>query len=258
MAVDKASIRYKLLHAARYPDRLLPYMRRSLRNRLLDAGAPGHVAFYRRVMAKDAAGNPGAAIGSPDPESWLRIGELQFEYLLRHGLRSSSRLLEIGCGNLRAGWRFIDHLEPGNYVGIDISPDILLAAQNVVSQRSLQDKLPHLLLVENLKLDFLPSGYFDVVQAHSVFTHSPIEVIEECLEHVGRVLRPDGFFDFTYFAADGSRPYARNREDFYYPTDQLLSLARRWNYRAEVMDDWAYSQPKLRLRMASRAGGWSL
>ena len=39
------------------------------------------------------------------------------------------RMLEIGCGNLRAGRLFIDHLDAGDYYGTDISPDILLAAQ---------------------------------------------------------------------------------------------------------------------------------
>ena len=39
-------------------------------------------------------------------------------------------MLEIGCGNLRAGHLFIGYLDAGNYYGIDISPDILLAAQD--------------------------------------------------------------------------------------------------------------------------------
>jgi ubiquinone/menaquinone biosynthesis C-methylase UbiE len=239
-------MRRMLPHAARHPERLLPYVRRAFRNGLLGIGVGNHVSFYRRVMAKDAAADPGAAIGSPDRESWLTIGELQFEYLLRHHLTPSSRLLEIGCGNLRGGWRFIDYLEPGNYVGLDISPEILLAAQSVVAERGLRHKLPYLYLVDDLRLRSLPDNYFDVAHAHSVFTHSPIEVIEECLDNIWRVLRPGGFFDFTYFAA-ASQPYVRHREDFYYRTDQLVSMARARGYRAEIMTDWDYSQSKLRL-----------
>lgn len=247
MPSDRTSLRYMLLHGARYPARVVPYVRRSVRNRFLASGAEDHIAFYRRVIAKDAAGNPGAAIGSSDPETWLAIGELQFEYLLGHGLTPSSRLLEIGCGNLRAGWRFIDYLEAGRYVGLDISPDILVAAQAVVAERNLNQKTPYLYLVDNLRLDFLPEKYFDVVHAHSVFTHSPIEVIEECLENVARILRPDGFFDFTYFSTPGD-PYDRHREDYYYRTEQLVTLAEKKGYTAKLMDDWSYSQPKLRLR----------
>ncbi len=94
-------------------------------------------------------------------------------------------MLEIGCGNLRAGRLFIDYLDAGNYYGIDISPDILLAAQATIEEFGLQPKLPHLTLVRDLKLEFLPSDQFTVVHAHSVFSHSPIEVIDECLAHVG-------------------------------------------------------------------------
>jgi SAM-dependent methyltransferase len=247
MQGDRTGLRYMLLHGVRHPARVVPYMRRSVRNRLLASGVSDHVDFYRRVMTRDAAGNPGAAIGSPDVESWLAIGELQFEYLVRHGLAQSNRLLEIGCGNLRAGWRLIDYLEAGHYVGLDISPDILLAAQAVVAERGLREKAPYLHLVADLRLDFLPEQHFDVVHAHSVFTHSPIEVIEECLAHVGRVMRPDGFFDFTYFSTSGN-PYDRHREDFYYPTEELVGLARGFGFDVDVRGDWTYSQPKLRLR----------
>ena len=127
----------------------------------------------------------------------LALGALQYEYLLGHGLTPADRMLEIGCGNLRAGWRFIDYLRPGHYHGIDISPDILLGAGRTVARQGLQDKLPHLSLVRDLTFDFLPAEHFSVVHAHSVFSHSPPEVVEECLRHVGRILRPSGFFDFS-------------------------------------------------------------
>src|SRR6267378_3933260 len=62
-----------------------------------------------------------------------------------------------------------DKLDAGDYYGIDISPDILLAAQRTLAEAGLQDKVPHLTLVQDLKLAFLPAGYFDAVHAHSVF-----------------------------------------------------------------------------------------
>jgi ubiquinone/menaquinone biosynthesis C-methylase UbiE len=123
---------------------------------------------------------------------------MQFDYLLRHGLRQGDRMLEIGCGNLRAGHLFIGYLESGGYYGIDISPDILVAAQRTLTEFGLQAKLPHLALVNDLTLDFLPADYFTVVHAHSVFSHSPVEVISECMAHVGRVMAPGAIFDFTF------------------------------------------------------------
>ena len=113
---------------------------------------------------------------------------------------------------------------PGNYYGIDISPDILLAAQETLARDDLQAKLPHLELVDDLKFRFLPPEQFTVVHAHSVFSHSPIEVIDECLANVGRVMRPDGVFDFTFCRTKGTEHQVL-REDFYYRTETLLALA---------------------------------
>ena len=36
---------------------------------------------------------------------------MQFDYLVKHGLRPADRILEIGCGNLRAGRLLIDYLD---------------------------------------------------------------------------------------------------------------------------------------------------
>ena len=174
---------------------------------------------------------------------------MQFDYLVSHGLKPDMRMLEIGCGNLRAGRLFIDHLDAGNYYGIDISPEILLAAQDTVAEYGLQAKLPHLTLVRDLRFAFLPDGQFDVIHAHSVFSHSPIEVIDECLAHVGRVLAPGGFFDFTFDRTEGPEHQVL-REDFYYRTETLTALAAAHGLQATFMADWEelpHEQSKMRI-----------
>ncbi len=104
-------------------------------------------------------------------------------------------------------------------------------------------------MVRDLKLAFLPAEHFDVVHAHSVFSHSPVEVIEECLAHVGRVMKPDGFFDFTFDRTDGTEHHVL-REDFYYRTETLVALAGRYGLSAQFMTDWEklpHQQSKLRV-----------
>jgi SAM-dependent methyltransferase len=178
---------------------------------------------------------------------------MQFDYLLSHGLKPTDRLLEIGCGNLRAGWRFIQYLEPGNYSGIDISPDILIAAQATLVRYELQDRLPRLTPVRDLRFDFLPDSAFEVVHAHSVFSHSPLSVIDECLAHVGRILAPGGWFDFTFDRTE-AREHHVLREDFYYRTETLVQLAARHGLTAQFMDDWEalpHGQSKIRVTAAA-------
>ncbi|BBA95243.1 hypothetical protein RVR_25 [Actinacidiphila reveromycinica] len=255
LLANRASLAHKIGYALRHPERIRPYVRRSARDAWLRARHRDHVAYYRAVMASDTARSPQDAVGSATMDRWLALGRMQFDYLVGHGLVPGDRMLEIGCGNLRAGWRFIEYLEPGHYHGIDISPDILVEAKGTVVRYGLQDKLPHLTLANDLTFDFLPSGFFTVVHAHSVFSHSPLPVIDECLAHVGRVLAPGGYFDFTFDRTLGAEHQVL-REDFYYRAETLVALAERHGLAARLMEDWErrpHGQSKIRVTVPARA-----
>jgi SAM-dependent methyltransferase len=246
---NRSRLAYKVGYAIRNPDRLSEYARRRGRDTWLWLTTRDHVSYYRAVMRSDVIRSSDAAVGSKTRQSWLKLGQLQFDYLAEHGLKPDMRMLEIGCGNLRAGRLFIEFLDSGNYYGTDISPDILLAAQRTVVEFGLQRKLPHLNLVNDMRLDFLPDSHFDVVHAHSVFSHSPLPVIEECLAHVGRVMTPGGFFDFTFDETVGTEHQVL-REDFYYRAQTLLDLAERHGLQGRYLDDWSrtgHEQSKIRL-----------
>ncbi|NLU67527.1 class I SAM-dependent methyltransferase [Streptomyces sp. HNM0574] len=247
---NRSALTHRVRYALRHPGRVLPHLRRLVRDwKLRRATGGDHVAYYRAVMRSDTARNPNAAVGTPSEERWNALGEMQFTYLRSHGLLPSHRLLEIGCGNLRAGRHFIDHLDTGHYYGIDISPDILLAAQRTLTEHALQAKLPHLTLVGDLRLAHLPDHAFDVVHAHSVFSHSPLHVIDECFRHVARVMAPGGFFDFTYNRTDGPEHHVLH-EDFYYRPSTLIRLAESRGLSARLMDDWdalPHKQSKIRI-----------
>lgn len=250
---NRAALVHKLRYAFENPQRIPDHASRSARDAWLRMRHRDHVAYYRAVMRSDTARNPEAAVGSRSHQRWLALGQMQFDYLLSHGLKPTDRLLEIGCGNLRAGWRFIQYLEPGNYSGIDISPDILIAAQATLVRYELQDRLPRLTPVRDLRFDFLPDSAFEVVHAHSVFSHSPLSVIDECLAHVGRILAPGGWFDFTFDRTE-AREHHVLREDFYYRTETLVQLAARHGLTAQFMDDWEalpHGQSKIRVTAAA-------
>jgi SAM-dependent methyltransferase len=246
---NRSRLTYKIAYAMRNPDRIAGFARRRGRDTWLWLTTRDHVSYYRAVMRSDTTRSSDAAVGSKSRESWLKIGQMQFDYLVNHGLKPDMRMLEIGCGNLRAGRLFIDYLDAGNYYGTDISPDILLAAQRTITEYGLQRKLPYLTLVSDLRLEFLPDSHFDVVHAHSVFSHSPLRVIEECLAHVGRIMTPGGHFDFTFDRTEGSEHQVL-REDFYYRTQTLIDLASRHGLQACFMADWedtGHEQSKIRV-----------
>ncbi|MFE7121174.1 class I SAM-dependent methyltransferase [Streptomyces sp. NPDC057654] len=249
MLKNRTSLTHKVRYAVSNPARIAPYLKRTARDSWLRVKHPNHVDYYRAVMASDTSRNPEAAVGSQTHDRWLALGKMQFDYLSEHGLTPAHRMLDIGCGNLRAGWRFIDYLDSGHYYGIDISPDILISAKQTLTTYGLQGKLPHLTITQNLTLDFLPDDHFDVVHAHSVFSHSPISVIDECFAHVGRILAPGGFFDFTFDRTEGAEHQVL-REDFYYRTETLIALAEKHGLRGRFMDDWEtrkHGQSKIRV-----------
>ncbi|MFJ9177617.1 class I SAM-dependent methyltransferase [Streptomyces sp. NPDC102360] len=249
LTANRAALTHRVGYALRNPGRVPRHLRRAARDAWLRHRSADHVAYYRAVMRSDARRDPDAAVGGRSRERWLALGAMQFDYLVRHGLRPEHRMLEIGCGNLRAGWRFIDYLEPGHYYGVDISPDILFAAQDTLRDQGLQERVPTLTPVRDLALGFLPEGRFDVVHAHSVFSHSPLSVIEECFAHVGRLLAPGGWFDFTFDRTEGEEHHVL-REDFYYRTQTLTALAADHGLSARFMDDWEelkHGQSKIRV-----------
>ncbi|WP_336206649.1 class I SAM-dependent DNA methyltransferase [Nonomuraea sp. LPB2021202275-12-8] len=249
MIRPRSSLVHQASYALKHPQKVVPHLRRLARDTWLRLRTRDHVAYYRAVMKSDTARSPEGAVGSHTHRRWLALGRLQFDYLVEHGLKPECRMLEIGCGNLRAGRLFIDYLHTGNYYGIDISPDILMAAHETVATHGLRDKLPHLTPVRDLRFAFLPDEHFDVVHAHSVFSHSPLEVIDECFAHVGRIMRPGGWFDFTFDRTEG-REHQVLREDFYYRTETLVALAGKHGLDATFMEDWErgpHKQSKIRV-----------
>ncbi|MCA2230152.1 class I SAM-dependent DNA methyltransferase [Nonomuraea aurantiaca] len=249
---NRKSLKHKFSFAVRNPGKVPRYVRRLVRDAWLKTRHRGdHLAYYQAVMKSDTARNPEAAVGSQTHQRWLALGKMQFDYLKRHGLRPEHKMLEIGCGNLRAGRLLIDYLEPGNYAGIDISPDILKAARNTLAEYDLESKQPLLELVADNKFVLFPDGAFDVVHAHSVYSHCPIEVIEECFVHIGRILKPTGHFDFTFDRTEGEEHHVLH-EDFYYRTETLVALAEKHGLTAVFMDDWErlkHHQSKIRITL---------
>jgi SAM-dependent methyltransferase len=226
-----------LQHAAQYPTRGRRYLRRLRRDTVLRLRHRDHLAYYGAVVDDLIEHGEATAVGNVDRKRWRENGKMQFDYLVKHGLKPDHKMLEIGCGNLRAGRLFIDYLEPGAYYGIDIAMKVLFAAQDTVVQNNLGDKLPHLTLVKDMSFAFLPDEHFDVVHAHSVFSHAPLDVIEACFTNIGRVMKHGAFFDFTFNRTDGAE-YDRLREDFYYRTETLIDAAKRHGLDARFMDDW--------------------
>ena len=73
-----------------------------------------------REQAKDlyiGAGHYSSYVGPP--KLWDELGASQFRLLTALGLRENHRLLDVGCGALRAGRLLMPYLNKGCYYGIE-------------------------------------------------------------------------------------------------------------------------------------------
>jgi ubiquinone/menaquinone biosynthesis C-methylase UbiE len=247
---DKTRFYYRLGRVLRSPQRLGMYLRRYLNSKRFSLRAKDQEDHFRMYVDNLASRSAYGAVGpTSSRRDWEKIGRLQFEYLVKSGLRPEHKLLDIGCGNLRGGHLIIRHLMPHNYVGLDISREILLSALSVIEEFSLQNKVPYLFTVRDMDFSFLPENHFDWVHAHSVFSHCEQTNIEKCLRAVKRVLKRDGIFDFT-FLESSAKDYNLLKEDYYFSRNTMINISISLGFTAEVMDDWEYAQTKVRLRHA--------
>jgi len=142
----------------------------------------------------------GIFTGGP-PRLFESAGRLQFSTLIREGILPSSKLLDIGCGCLRAGYWLIRFLDPGCYFGIEPNARMLQAGLDYVLGPELQAaKQPQ--LNTNDQFDFSVFGMkFDVLLARSIWTHASKCQIQKMLDGFVEHSTPDAFFLTSYYPA---------------------------------------------------------
>lgn len=158
----------------------------------------------------------GIFTGGP-PELFESAGRLQLVTLLYEGLAPESRILDVGCGCLRAGYWLIRFLDPGCYFGIEPNQRMLDKGREYLLNPELtRTKQPR--FDTNDRFNFSPfAKKFDVVLARSIWTHASKPQIQTMLDNFVAHSSEDAFFLTSYLPA--------------------LSLARR-NYRDYKGESW--------------------
>ena len=103
-------------------------------------------------------------------EKWESRGLFQLSLLRTAGMLPSSRLLDVGCGPIRAGVHFISFLNVGNYYGVDYNNSFIKAASLLIAEKGLSDKHPTLRVVSDFDFSDL-NQQFDFVNVFSVLNH---------------------------------------------------------------------------------------
>jgi SAM-dependent methyltransferase len=185
---------------------------------------------------------------------WDEMGSLQLKFMVEQGLEGEDRLLDVGCGPLRAGIHFVEYLAPQNYYGIDVNETLLDVGYGVELPPKLRRKLPrdHLRCTDRFHCDF--GVTFDMAIAQSLFTHIPLNDIRLCLYRVAPRMRVGGRFFATFFEApaefrldrvlDRKKPNKRDkfteRNPFWYWPSDLAWAATFAPWRFRYIGDWGH------------------
>jgi SAM-dependent methyltransferase len=204
--------------------------------RYYQAVEPDAASAYERLMDyRVHAHGPAHAVGHYDGD----MGMWQF-HILRDvfDLVPEHRVLDLGCGTLRAGRYLIPYLDTGNYVGMDISEAALSAGRDRLFDPVVEAKAPALLVNDDLRLEELQQP-MDVVWAQSLLTHLAPPAVEELFGGLARTLASDGVALLTFFDGERASP-----KDYGQDPAALQSLAGRNGLDATVIPESHVEHPK--------------
>ena len=129
-------------------------------------------------------------------------GREQLIFMLMNGLTPDSKVLDIGCGVLRAGYWLIHFLDAGCYFGIEPSAERLAIGLNTILEPHVQEtKRPRFDANANFDTSVFHEK-FDYYLAYSVWTHAPKQQIVVMLDNFLRDAKDDGIFLTTFLPAD--------------------------------------------------------
>lgn len=196
-------------------------------------------------------------------DMWDEIGELQFSFMREHGLEPHHSLLDVGCGSLRGGVRFVEYLDPGNYFGVDANRSLIDAGYEIeLGKLGLQEKVPASNLLVDRDFAFERFGRdFDFALALSVFTHLPLNHIRVCLEKLTPRMSAGNLFFATHFEIPDSHPTYEphqqqpgglithaTREPYHYRFGDFTWLAADQGWRVERVTGFPHPRNQKMLR----------
>jgi ubiquinone/menaquinone biosynthesis C-methylase UbiE len=174
---------------------------------------------------------------------WDTLGTLQFRFMVDQGLEPRHVLLDVACGSLRGGVRFIPYLEPYNYLGIDMHRRLIeTGIDRELGRRLYALKRPEFVVSDQFEFDLFSLAP-DLAIAQSLFSHLSAEDICLCLKNLRAVAKPNTRFFVSFF--ESARPVANSttsdpRSKFLYSRQQMADFGARSGWSSRYIGDWKH------------------
>lgn len=183
---------------------------------------------------------------------WEEIGALQFEFLLRQGLKREHYYLDIACGALRGGVHVIPYLDPGHYLGIEKEALLVeMGLREELGAELAEQRKPQIVISSTFEFAKLTERP-DFALAQSLFSHIPVEAIELCLTNLRPVLADGGVVFATFNEVDEPVPNPTAAHDwghFRYTRDAMRSVAEGCGWQFQYIGDWGHPRGQRMMRL---------
>jgi hypothetical protein len=187
---------------------------------------------------------------------WEEYGQLEFDFMTERGLRPEHVLLDIACGSLRGGVKFIPYLDAGNYLGIEKEESLIKQAlAKELPADVAAEKRPELVVSGDFEFDRF-SKQSDYSLAWSLFTHLTRPDLEKCLRNL-RANVPDSHqFYATWLPGEeaDNEGSSHAHAAFYYPREELEAMGAANGWASEYIGDISREREmKMRLMLFTPA-----
>jgi hypothetical protein len=174
---------------------------------------------------------------------WEAVGTLQFRFMIEQGLEPHHVLIDVACGSLRGGVRFIPYLERGGYLGIEMQQRLI----DIGIEKELGKKLYALKRPEFVTSDRFEFSHFsrqpDFAIAQSLFSHLTARDISLCLKNLRAVARPDTRFYASFFETSQPRlnpEISDPRAKFLYTRQEMAQFGVACGWKSRYIGDWQH------------------
>jgi len=172
---------------------------------------------------------------------WDEMGRLQFDFLVKQGLKPSHVFLDIACGALRAGRLLIPYLEPGNYLGIDKHPELIETGKaNEIGADMLEGKRPEFVISDCFSFEGF-SKRPDFCIAQSLFTHLRKQDIDVCFRKLAAFVGLGCRFFVSFNETSIPIPQlaaSHSNRLFYYTRRKMEMFGRQSGWEPRYIGNW--------------------
>jgi SAM-dependent methyltransferase len=209
-----------------------------------------HAQFYAaHAMRTLRAGKAHSTLGLRlyDKTSGIRLDANYFDagrdrakqYRKLLDIRPSSKIVDYGCGSLRLGIHFLRFLEPGNYMGLDVTRDFIDIGIEAVPNL-IADKRPQLDAISEQSLRAATDFAADFVISNAVSYHVHPNEIDAYLANLATIcLKPGSRLAFD--AKSSAKPIQFRNRGWAYPmefyVERLKPLSFVSQHRQSAMNE---------------------